>query len=157
MSTFKNMEKLIKNFCETKRASVTTSDDMDKKVLNEALAVYEKTKPRKKAEHQPIVWRLIMNKPITKLAAVAAIILIAGLTITFLDKAATPAWAIEDTARVLEEFNGIYISGVVNIPLSKFSGSDDLVIKEGQGMSVETWWQFGKKVELNTGQRKRGR
>jgi hypothetical protein len=127
MSTLKNMEKLIKDFCEARKSSVTTSDDMDEKVLNDALAVYEKTEPWKKAEHQPIVWRIIMNKPITKLAAIAAVVVIAGmLSIVFLDKAVTPAWAIEDTIELLTRFNGIHFRGT-------------LLDEEGKRVSFEAW------------------
>ena len=44
MKPAENIENLIKKFYETKKSSVTTSDEMDKKVLNEALAIYEKCK-----------------------------------------------------------------------------------------------------------------
>jgi len=95
MSTLENIEKLIKDFCETRNLSVTTSDEMDKKVLNDALSVYEKTKTEKKAEHQPIVWRMIMNKSISKIAAVAIIIMavIIGLNGIGNPDMANAAWA----------------------------------------------------------------
>jgi hypothetical protein len=49
MRTFKNIENQIKKFCETKKSSVATSDEMDKKILDEALAVYEKSKTTESA------------------------------------------------------------------------------------------------------------
>ena len=38
------IENLIKKFCETKKSYVTTSDEMDSKILNDALEIYEKCK-----------------------------------------------------------------------------------------------------------------
>ena len=47
----------------------------DERILNDALAAYEKTETKKTAEHQPIVWRnIIMKKPLTKIAVAAAVI-----------------------------------------------------------------------------------
>lgn len=82
-----------------------------------------------------------MKSRITKLATAAAIILIAGLGITILDKSVPPVWAIEDTAEALDQFNAVYISGVVGIPIEKFGGGEDLVLREGEKMSVEIWAQ----------------
>ena len=64
-----NIEKLIKELVlpGTKAA--------DERILNDALAAYEKTEAKKTAEHQPIVWRKIMNSKLTKLAAAAVIII----------------------------------------------------------------------------------
>jgi hypothetical protein len=157
MSAAETIENLIKKFCEIKKSSVAMSDEMDKKVLADALAAYEKTETKKTAEHQPNIWRIIMNKPITKLATAAAIILIAVFGITLLEKSVTPAWAVEDTAKVLDQFNAIYISGVVSIPIKKFGGNKDLVLKDGQEMSVEIWAQANEQrtksgnIKMQTG------
>jgi hypothetical protein len=51
----------------------------------------------KTATIRPNVWRKIMKKPITKIAAAAVIIIAAVLLITFMDKSATPTYAIEQT------------------------------------------------------------
>ncbi len=74
MNTIKNLEKLIKNFCRTKKSTVTTSDEMDKRILNDALTVYEESQTSNPAEHQPLIRRIIMKSTITKLAAAAVII-----------------------------------------------------------------------------------
>lgn len=120
MNPQNNIEKLITELVlpGTKAA--------DERILNDALAAYEKTETKKTAEHQPIVWRMIMNKPITKLATAAAVILIVVLGITFLDKAVTPAWAIEDTIELLTRFNGMHFRGT-------------LLDEAGEAVSFEAW------------------
>ncbi|MHC4457285.1 MAG: hypothetical protein ACYS0I_09365 [Planctomycetota bacterium] len=111
----------------------------------------------RQAPRQTKIWRIIMKRPITKLATAAVIILIAVLSITFLERSVTPTWAIEDTAKVLDEFNGIYISGVVRIPIKEFGGKKDVVLKEGQEMSVVAWAQANEQrtksgnIKMQTG------
>jgi len=126
MNAAENIENLIKKFCETKKASIITSDEMDKKVLNDALAEYEKSNNTNSVAKPPNIWRMIMNKPITKLATAAAVILIGMLAITFLDKTVTPAWAIEDTIELLAGLNGMHFTGT-------------LLDEEGKEVSFEAW------------------
>jgi len=75
MSAAENIEKLVKKFYIAKKTSVTTSAEMDKRVLDDALSVYEKSKINKSANSQPIVWRIIMKSKIRKFAAAAVIII----------------------------------------------------------------------------------
>ncbi len=81
------------------------------KLEQDLLGVMSK-QPRRK-ETPLIIWRTIMKSSITKLAAVAAVILIAVLSITILDKSTTPAWAIEQTIEALKKFNAVHISGAI--------------------------------------------
>ena len=76
MSAAENIEKFVKKFYITKRTSVTTSAEMDKRVLDDALAAYGKSKTIKLAGSQPIVWRMIMKSKISKFAAAAMIIMV---------------------------------------------------------------------------------
>jgi len=55
-----------------KNAAIDTNPEMDKTVLNKVLSVQEKTKS---AVTKPIIRRIIMKSPITKLAAAAVIII----------------------------------------------------------------------------------
>jgi len=105
-----NIEKLIRDY---RILDTNTTTQMDQKIIHDALTVQAKLKKPTSAGTQPDIWRKIMNKPITKLATAAAIILFAVLGITFLDKAATPAWAIEDTIKALEKINSIKMSGYI--------------------------------------------
>ena len=118
MNPNENAEKLIRELV------LTGTGDADKRILEDALAAYDKSETRKAAEHQPIIWRIIMNKPISKIAA--AIILVAVFSITFWDKTVTPAWAIEDTIELLARFNGMHFKGI-------------LLDEEGKAVSFEAW------------------
>ncbi len=55
----------------------------DERILNDALAAYEKSESKKMAEHQPIVWRIIMKSRTTKFAAAAVIIIAVLIGIIF--------------------------------------------------------------------------
>ncbi len=94
-----------------KKSSVTVDSKFDEKTLTAALSTLEKSHKTESTGLQTNPWRIIMNKPITKLATIAAVLLIAGLGITFLDKTTTPAWAIEDTIKALENIHSIKITG----------------------------------------------
>ncbi|MHC4796378.1 MAG: tetratricopeptide repeat protein [Planctomycetota bacterium] len=60
--------------------------------------------------------RSLMHKRYTKiglgLAAVAAIIIVVGLSVTIVNKSATPAWAIEQTINALQDVKTVYFSGI---------------------------------------------
>ena len=63
-----------------------------------------------------------MKKPITKIAAVAVIIIAVVLSITFLDKAVTPAYAIEQTIQAYEDIRYLHVY--------YYSGTTDDLLKE---------------------------
>ena len=67
---------------------VESSDQIHGRVLDKLLKMLDKSK-KHTAIKQPVIWRMIMNKPITKLATAAAVILIVVLGITFLENSAT--------------------------------------------------------------------
>ena len=58
-----------------------------------------------------LIRRTIMRSPITKLAAAAAIIAIAALSITILEKSATPAYALDQTVEANHRVRYIHIKG----------------------------------------------
>jgi outer membrane lipoprotein-sorting protein len=80
MKTAENIEKLIKEFFKAKKLFAAVSPQMDEKVLNDALAAFEKSKINTSAKIEPSVWRIIMKSKITKFS-VAAIIVIAVIII----------------------------------------------------------------------------
>jgi len=102
MKTAENIEKLIKEFFKAKQSSAAISSRMDEKILGDALAVYEKSRMTQSADLQPGVWRIIMKSKITKIAAAAVLIIAAVLTITLLNKSATPAYAFEQTMAAVD-------------------------------------------------------
>lgn len=132
MKPAENVEKLIKKFFVKEKLSVKTSEEMDKKILDDALMVYKKSEKNKPVQIQPNFWRAIIKNRITKLATMAAIIFITVLGITLLDKSTPPAWAIGQTVEALEKIETLTITGVSaygpeQIPFKcwiKFSGQN---------------------------------
>ncbi len=87
------------------------------------------------------IWRIIMKSHVTKLAAAVVITSAVLLTVTILDRTSTPVWAVENTAKALDRFNGIYLSGVAGVPIKRIAHGDDLVLQDSGNLSVEFWMQ----------------
>ncbi len=83
MSTVEKIENLINRFCETMKSSTIASEEMDKKVLSDALTIYEKCRKTKTIHLQPNIWSKFMKNPIIKLATAAVVIIacLAGLSL----------------------------------------------------------------------------
>ena len=96
-----------------KKSDVTVSSATDEKILGGALGHLEELKQTQSAVPRLNTWRIIMKNRINKLTTAAAVILIAVLGITILDKSATPAWAIEETIELLARYNGIQFKGIL--------------------------------------------
>ncbi len=88
------------------------------------------------------LWRNIMNTKVTKFAA-AAVIIIAVLGITFFDKFATPAWAIEQTTAAHANIKTIIVSGKSHhiVPLGNFN----ILLKR----DADNWDSFLGRIESN--------
>lgn len=104
MKLGKNIEKVIR----TLDLSLDINTKTDEAVLSKILGAQEKTKQTKLAAIRPDIWRIIMNKPITKLATVAAILLIIASAVTILDHTAKPAYAIEQTIQASHSISYIH-------------------------------------------------
>ncbi len=115
-----NIEKMLK------KMNVTPNDNRYNNTLNEVLAAHQNFKRSTPANTQPNIWRIIMKTKLTKLTTAAVIILIAVLALTFLDKTATTAWAIEETIELLKDFNGIHFLGTT-------------LDKDNQEVALEGW------------------
>jgi hypothetical protein len=81
----------------------------DERILKDTLAAYEKSETKKAAETQPNIWRIIMKSKITKLAAAAVIIIAVVLSTTFLDKAISPAYALEQTLEAMYNVTTLHV------------------------------------------------
>ena len=57
------------------------------------------------------IWRTIMRSPITKLAAAAVIIIAVALSVTFLDRSVSPAYALDQTIEASHSVRYIHIKG----------------------------------------------
>jgi hypothetical protein len=61
------------------------------------------------------IWRIIMKSSITKLAVAAVLLVAAVLSITLLNKSATPAYAFEQMIEALRDFGAVHMIGTVTI------------------------------------------
>ncbi|MHA2315498.1 MAG: hypothetical protein ACXACF_09525, partial [Candidatus Hermodarchaeia archaeon] len=90
-------------------SDVTTSSDADKRILADALKHLDKLKQKNSAVEQSNIWRTIMKSKMTKLAAAAVIIIAVLFLITFFDKVATPAYALEQTIKANHTIKTIHL------------------------------------------------
>ncbi len=97
--------------------------------------------------------RTIMKNRMTKLSTAAAIILIAVFGVTLLDKAATPAWAIEQSIEAMKNYRGIHYSGTISISWEDFFenlGVQDLPeLPESLG-EFEMWAQADEELSRSS-------
>ncbi len=103
---------------------MTAKDKLEEKLHNLAQAIGSDDKlvdnvmsrtDKKSVTHSSIsqiqyTWSIIMKSPFTKLAA-AVVIIIAVLTITFLDKSATPAYGMSDMLELISKAKTLHIRG----------------------------------------------
>ena len=143
MSAAENLENLIKNFCESKKSSVTTTAEMDERILDDAMIAYEKSKKTRSAVLQPKIGRIIMKNKITKLAAAAVIIIAALLSITVFDKSLPKASAAEVFAQAVEamaNLRSVYIKAQIRTePKDNF----ELIGLNYDFVTNEIWKEFG--------------
>ncbi|MHC4457927.1 MAG: hypothetical protein ACYS0I_12740 [Planctomycetota bacterium] len=78
------------------------------RILTDAQAALENSKKTMSVVSQPNIWKIIMKSRITKLAAAAAIIIIAALGISLLQNSATTAYAIEQTIEAGQDVRYIH-------------------------------------------------
>ena len=114
MRSTDNIKKAIRNL------NATANPETHQRVLDDLLKVMEKSKEQPSA-NKP-TWRKIMKSKITKLAAAAVIIITIALSITFLDKSVTSAYAIEQTIEASRDLRFLYFE--------YFGRSGDKPIKE---------------------------
>jgi len=126
MKTAENIEKLVKAFFKTKKSSAVTSPQMDGKVLNDALAAFEKSKTNIPADLQPSVWRIIMKSKITKLATAAVIVFAVVLSVSIFNKSVPAASAatqvLEDAIKAVSDIWSVHMKARMRtLPSENFS------------------------------------
>jgi len=132
-----NIKKLIKNI------EIDTNAEMDRVVLADVLKALENSKETKSAKFGPNIGRIIMKSRITKLAAAAVIVVVVILSIIFLDKSATPAWAIGQSVKALKNIETALVNG--KVVLGRRPIKFKLRIKGEMG----NWDSFRGRVESN--------
>ncbi|MHC4703051.1 MAG: hypothetical protein ACYTFQ_20995, partial [Planctomycetota bacterium] len=79
------------------------------RMLGDVLNAQEKSRNTRSAVTQPMIRRIIMKSPITKVAAVVAIVAVIALSIVIMDKAVSPAYAFEQTLAAVEDVRYMHI------------------------------------------------
>jgi hypothetical protein len=90
-----------------KNAALSTNPDTDEQVLKQMLSVSKKTTTNNSAIKLN-KWRIIMKKPISKMAVAAVLVIAAALSIVFVGTAATPAYALEQTIKAGQDLHYLH-------------------------------------------------
>jgi len=91
------------------KSNVTVSSKIDDRIINDALTAFAKPEKTQSVSPESNIWRIIMKSPITKLTAAAVIIIAVVFSISLLDKAATPAYALEQTIEANHTIKTIHL------------------------------------------------
>lgn len=129
-----NIEKIIKD------VDIDTNAKMDKAVLNDVLEAFENSTKKKPAVSQPNIWRTIIKSRITKLATVAAIMIVVALSITFLGKSVAPAYAIEQTIEANNSINSFHF---------KYYSSLQDHNNHNYGLKKEAWVEYDESGNIS--------
>jgi len=98
MKSLKDIQKIVSQF------NIKPRPEMRSKVLGKALEIQNNGSTS--GVH---TWRLIMNKPITKITTVAAVLVIIASAVIILDHVAKPAYAIQQTIEALRSIRTVHI------------------------------------------------
>ena len=109
MGPAEKIEKMI----EQKKVDLSTTSEMDERILEDSFAVMEETMDTKFTSKRTKLWRIIIKSKITKFAAAAVIIIAVVLSLTFLDKSATDVYAIEQTIEAFKKVNTVYVEEII--------------------------------------------
>jgi len=138
MSAEENIKRLVKKFYAAKKSSIATSAKMDKKVLDDAFQVLEKSKKAQSAATKPNIWRIIIKSKITKATAAALITIAALIGIHQLARSfETVAWA-----EVAQRFQSVpFFSAAIYI-------KEDVTSEPEQ---IELWMSRAGKARMRIG------
>ena len=112
MRAVENIEKLIKTFYAIHKASVATKSELDGRVVDDALQAYEKSQETPEVSLQRGARRAVVMGNVAKLAVAAAITvaLLLGASL-ILNRAGTPAYAIQQTIEAIRDVSVVHIFG----------------------------------------------
>lgn len=97
-----NIHKLIKN------TKIKTNPEVNKAVLDSLLDRMHRAEGVHINAPRQNIWRIIMKNKVTKIAAAAVVIIAVVLSITFLGKSVTPAYALEQTIEASRDIHTLY-------------------------------------------------
>ncbi len=134
-------EKIKKLFVTS---NVAVSPELDERMISAALAAFEKSGKTKPAVREPGVWRMIMNKPITKCTAAAVIIIAVLLSLDIFHQSTATASATEvfkQAFKVASSLSSVHIKAQMRAP----GRGDNLrtIDIDADFVPVEMWKEFG--------------
>lgn len=103
MRPTENIKRFVKN------SKISSNPEVNKAVLNDLFDRMDKSQNSRLAHLQPNVWRIIMKSRITKLAASMVIIVGLAASIFLIDRAAEPAYALEQTIKASHSVRYLHI------------------------------------------------
>ena len=147
MKRSKTAEKLIE------KLNLKASPELDQRIHSEISKALTQAKQTESALTAPNIWRIIMKNRMTKLAAMAVIIIGLGMTAYLIDKATTPVWAIDQSIEAMKDYRGIHFSGMISMSWKDFFnnlGVQDLPeFPESQG-EFEMWAQADEELSRSS-------
>jgi hypothetical protein len=81
------------------------------RILSNVLKALELSQKERPGVSTPGIWRIIMKSPVIKIAAAAMIVVAVVLSISVLDKSATPAYAVQQTVDAIKEIKTVHMAG----------------------------------------------
>jgi len=103
MNDIKKTENYLKNI------NINLNPQQDQHIHENLQEILKQSKNQPSAKTQPNIWRIIMKSKITKYATAAVLVAAALLSMTFLDKSVTPAYAIEQTLAAMQKLRTVHM------------------------------------------------
>lgn len=91
-----------------KNAKIRINPEVKKAALTELINELESAKNIGPTETRPVLWRIIMKSNITKFAATTVIIGLVVIGSTLIEKTATPAYAVEQTIKAMQNVTTVH-------------------------------------------------
>jgi len=134
-----DIEKLIKN------VDIDTNAERDRAVLADVLQVLQDSKGKEAAVPQPNIWRIIMKRPVAKLVAAAAAIVIGAIGFfSFLGNGQTSLYA--QAMRALQEAQSIHVLGK-HFHDGQWETVEDIWFDRDVG-ALGVFWSKGEKTKV---------
>jgi hypothetical protein len=107
------IEQVVRNLYFSKRSEIKTTNELDKRIIDDALPAYEQSLKTQSASLQPNIWGIIMQSKIVKLTAAAVILFAIIIGINYLgapiDGASTAFAAAMDSIKQARTFSCIIV------------------------------------------------
>ena len=103
MRPSEDIEKLIK------KLHYETSAETHDKVYRNVMQALDKQLKQKAGAAAPVLWRIIMKSPITKLSTAVVVIACIALVVSFTEKIVTPAYSFEQTLKAMHDLRTMYM------------------------------------------------